>query len=314
MSVHLTLPAAPAKSKKKSKKIVAGGASTSLLDLYNDLPPELPKGPGGAKRDVLMDQAAIKTTLKSDPKKTPIFRCAAAQYGCDQTWAGRATKRVYPHSVQCMKLDLVDPTIRDKIRNVMSDGSLSECVAAAEKRDGEVLQQQHLKRSRTEPNVSSSASSAKPGPTKLLETARKVGKEALKDQIDLAALKLICVRGVPPSIVSSEEWKNMWKHGNPRYTPGTVDELTEIQIPNEAAHIMKLVFGELQDCEYLTITFDGNTTRGAESVYTIHVITPDRRVYLIEGDQSTAQSHTGRKICEILSAVSLFNCIVPQMF
>lgn len=81
-----------------------------------------------------MEQAAIKTTLKSDSEKTPIFRCAGAQYGCDQTWAGRAKKCVYPHSVQCMKLDLVDPTLRDKIRDCVAGMSLSERVEATEKR------------------------------------------------------------------------------------------------------------------------------------------------------------------------------------
>lgn len=42
-----------------------------------------------------------------------------------------------------------------------------------------------------------------------------------------------------------------------------------------------------------------------QSVYTVHVITPVRRVFLVEGDESSEVSHTGAKIHEVLRKVML---------
>ena len=98
----------------------------------------------------------------------------------------------------------------------------------------------------------------------------------------------------------------MWKHGNPNYEPASTAVLTELQIPNEAARIETLQLEHLRTCENLTLTFDGNTTKLPQSVYTVHVITPDCRVFLVEGDESSAESHTGEKIHEVLKRVSSF--------
>jgi hypothetical protein len=140
--------------------------------------------------------------------------------------------------------------------------------------------------------------------TSIFPAQRKARVAALKDQLDLDVLKLVCVGGIPPSKVDSKEWKTMWKHGNPDYEPASAAVLTESQIPNEAARIETLQLEHLRTCENLTLTFDGNTTKLPQSVYTAHVITPDRRVFLVEGDESSAESHTGEKIHEVLKQVS----------
>ncbi|KAG1743283.1 uncharacterized protein EDB91DRAFT_1081218 [Suillus paluster] len=127
--------------------------------------------------------------------------------------------------------------------------------------------------------------------------------EALKDQLDFDVLKLICIGGIPLTKVDSTEWKTMWKHGNPDYEPASCAVLTKSQIPNEAARIEDLQLQHLHTCDNLTITFDGNTTKLPESVYTIHVITPVHWVFLVEGDESSEVSHTGAKIHEVLKKV-----------
>jgi len=48
-----------------------------------------------------------------------------------------------------------------------------------------------------------------------------------------------------------------------------------------------------------------NTTKLPQSVYTAHVITPDHRVFLMDGDKSSEESHTGEKIHEVLRQVSV---------
>ncbi|GJE84361.1 hypothetical protein PsYK624_004370 [Phanerochaete sordida] len=62
----------------------------------------------------------------------------------------------------------------------------------------------------------------------------------------------------------------------------------------------------------LTITFDGNSTRGKQSVYTVHVTDPERRVFLLEGDEKSAISHTQERIYEVLKKV--INLIGPDRF
>jgi hypothetical protein len=142
---------------------------------------------------------------------------------------------------------------------------------------------------------------------------RKARISALKDQLDFDVLKLICVGGIPPSKVDSKEWKEMWKHGNPDYEPASSAVLTETQIPNEAARIKTLQLQHLRTCDDLTITFDGNTTKMPQSVYTVHVITPVRRVFLVEGDESSEESHTGAKIHEVLRKVSYKDLIMLEV-
>ena len=41
-------------------------------------------------------------------------------------------------------------------------------------------------------------------------------------------------------------------------------------------------------------------------MYTVHVITPDCQVFLVEGDESSAEFYTGEKIHEVLKQVSTF--------
>jgi hypothetical protein len=48
----------------------------------------------------------------------------------------------------------------------------------------------------------------------------------------------------------------------------------------------------LKTQDNLTISFDGGTSRGKEAFWTIHVSTPARKVYFINGREATAESHT----------------------
>jgi hypothetical protein len=314
--------------KKKPRKKKNGTVAydpTSVLDMFIDAEPTLAKGPGGAKVDPLLDQVSKMAYLKTKPKKL-IVRCVGAAYGCTHTWAAPRWKtRIFKHAIGCNKLDSVNATLRDKVRTAMAGESLGDRVeknllSAPEdsqppaKRakvtsplpdsplpDSTAATPTGIIHISTDPVPSKPAKSTKQ--TSIFPAQRKARIAALKDQLDLDVLKFICVGGIPPSKVDSKEWKTMWKHGNPDYEPASAAVLTESQIPNEAARIETLQLEHLRTCENLTITFDGNTTKLPQSVYTVHVITPDRRVFLIEGDESSAESHTGEKIREILKQV-----------
>jgi hypothetical protein len=219
------------------------------------------------------------------------------------TWAAPRWKaRVFGHALQCGKLDKINPTLRDRVRTAMARESLGGRVKGYE------------------PTAVASTSSESTmllcAPLKqksIYLSQRKARISALKDQLDFDVLKLICVGGIPPSKVDSKEWKEMWKHRNPDYEPVSSAVLTETQIPNEAARIETLQLQHLRTCDDLTITFDGNTTKMPQSVYTVHVITPVRRVFLVEGDESSEESHTGAKIHEVLRKVSYKDLVMLEV-
>lgn len=275
---------APRKRQKKSQK--KNGTipydPASVLDMFVDAAPTLAKGPGGAKVDPLLDLVSKMAYLKTNPTKL-IVRCAGAAYGCTHTLAAPRWKtRVFKHAVGCNKLDNIDPTLCDKIQTVMAGESLGDHV----KKNPLIATDDGpppAKRVKETPNPTKTptvpteplkpAKSTKQ--TSIFPIQHKARIVALKDQLDLDVLKLICVGGIPPSKVDSKEWKTMWEHGNPDYEPASTAVLTESQIPNEAARIETLQIEHLRTCENLTITFDGNTTKLPQSVYTVHVITPD---------------------------------------
>lgn len=280
------------------------------MHLYTDAERVPAKGKGGAKVDPLMDLLSVNTYLKSDPKKM-IVRCAGAAYGCATTWAAPRWKtRVFGHALQCGKLDKIDSTLRDRVRTAMSKESLGGRV------EGQSLPVPSVECEPVDVTPTSSTVSLRGTPSALLKqksiypSQRKARIAALKDQLDFDVLKLICIGGIPPTKVDSKEWKTMWKHGNPDYEPASCAVLTESQIPNEAARIEDLQLKHLHTCDNLTITFDGNTTKMPQSVYTVHVITPVRRVFLMEGDESSEASHTGAKIHEVLRKVSYYNLVM----
>ena len=304
------------KLKKKPKKKPNGVVDydpTSVLDVFIDADPKEAKGPGGAKTDPLLELVSTMAYMKSDPGKL-IVRCAGAAYGCTHTWvAPRWKTRVYKHAAGCNRLDRIDPTLRDKVRTAMAKESLGDRVesnplSASEDRQPTAKRVKRMASSLSLESATPFTELSTPAPsvqqTSIFPVQRKARIAALKDQLDLDVLKLVCVGGLPPSKVDSKEWKTMWKHGNPDYEPASAAVLTESQIPNEAARIETLQLEHLRTCENLTLTFDGNTTKLPQSVYTAHVITPDRRVFLVEGDESSTESHTGEKIHEVLKQVS----------
>jgi hypothetical protein len=303
-------PEEPTKKPKKPRKKPNGQIeydATSVLDMFTDAADPTPKCPGGAKVDPLLNLVSAMAYLKSEPEKL-IVRCAGAAFGCTHTLAAPRWKtRVFKHAFGCSKLDKIDPTLREKVRTAMAGESLGDRVEnnpllASEDGQPAAKRMKETPPSKSagstiEPTASSRAASIQSTTqTSIFPAQRKARITALKDQLDLDVLKLICVGGIPPSKVDSKEWKTMWKHGNPDYEPASAAVLTESQIPNEAARIETLQIEHLRTCENLTLTFDGNTTRLPQSVYIVHVITPERRVFLVEGDESSEESHTGEHI------------------
>ncbi|KAI8992852.1 hypothetical protein BD414DRAFT_521402, partial [Trametes punicea] len=126
------------------------------------------------------------------------------------------------------------------------------------------------------------------------------GREELKTKLDFHIVKLICVRGLVPNTIDSQEWKDFMLAANPRYKPTSSSTFADVHIPAEAAKIRILQIKFLQQQTHLTLTYDGATTQKPQSVYTIHITTQDRRVFFIDGAELSRDLHTAQKVKEIL--------------
>lgn len=133
--------------------------------------------------------------------------------------------------------------------------------------------------------------------------SRKAPIQQLSTQLDADIVQLFCVGGLPPSKVDLPEWKTMWKHAVPDYVPASASTLKEYHIASEASFICTKQLEHLRICNNLSITFDGQTIRLPQSVYTIHIITPDRRIYFFEGNEASEESHTAEHLFKILDGV-----------
>lgn len=98
-------------------------------------------------------------------------------------------------------------------------------------------------------------------------------------------MRLICVAGIPPRIANYPEWKNLFIAINPKisYSPPSWSTLRDHLIPAEAAKVFLAMQSYLETETNLTISFDG-LTQGSQPVYTLHIITSLRRVFLYKAD------------------------------
>jgi hypothetical protein len=148
------------------------------------------------------------------------------------------------------------------------------------------------------------------------------GRQELQTKLDHCIMKLICVAGLVPHILDSPEWKEFVSIANPKYRVTPSDQFEEKIIPSEAAYVRKQVLQILQKQENLTLTFDGNSTRKAQSLYTVHVTTKDRQSYFVDAYEGSDERHTAKWIKEKILMVSpswhshilyFMNCDVPRL-
>ena len=126
----------------------------------------------------------------------------------------------------------------------------------------------------------------------LHQMAKALGKRQLAARLDLAVTNFFCANGVPINVADSPEWREIFAIANPKYTPASRTTIEDSHIPAEAAVIRLKQLNILKKESNLTITFDGGSTRSTQSNLTIHIITEDRRVFFVEGRNSTGFAHT----------------------
>jgi hypothetical protein len=113
------------------------------------------------------------------------------------------------------------------------------------------------------------------------------GRRNLQDAGDHALVLFVACNGLPPSVVSSKEFKNFVSTLNLDYVPASETTLSEHLIPDMAANIHQETIKYLRTCRDLTITFDGGKLRSSKGLYSVHVTTPERRAFCLTLDDAS---------------------------
>ena len=135
----------------------------------------------------------------------------------------------------------------------------------------------------------------------------QAGREKLNEKVNFIIVKLICVNGLVPRILDSEEWEELMNALNPKYKVTGSDKFKRQYIPNEAQHVRKKVLEILCRSKNLTLSFDGNTIRKQQSVYSMHVSrrAPEGETdsYFLKGFQHSDLHHDANWVADRISEV-----------
>jgi hypothetical protein len=269
--------------------------------LRNKCPVKMKKNGNGRPPDPLIGKLTIR--LWDKVKQSPFWACRGLIDGCTYIHAGFPQKnRITPHAAECRFLS---DDLRDLVSNYAAAASLG---AKLEELTNNGTAPDD---STTSTEVSAVSASVPVGKKiKLTQTSlehdfTQRGQEQQQAKINHCIVKLICVNGLVPNILDSDEWKEFMMTVNPKYRHTPSDKFEHEFIPNEAKLVEQKVLKILRGQKNITLTFDGNTTRKPQSVYTIHATTKERDTYFLKGIEGSDQHHTADWVSELLSAVRL---------
>lgn len=287
---------------------------------YVDLSDPKDTRKGGAKTHPLLLEGSMRcymlqkgqqrppsptATIKPPTGAKQIFRCIASK-GCNTTWAmPRNKERILDHLSKCSWLDsdLRKRAFSELGKNAIGPPahiSLEDDESHATTADdgGKRLKSG----SRVLPLQKSSGSKGGKLPVKAYIGE---GRKILKENGEYAIMKYLVCCGVPPTVVDSEEWKELMAILNPAFISPSSSTITSHLIVDEAAKITIAIEQYLGASRNLTITYDGGKIRRPKSFYSIHVTTADRRCFCMALDDGSRLSHSANYIVEALERVSI---------
>lgn len=133
--------------------------------------------------------------------------------------------------------------------------------------------------------------------------------EAAKRKLtgDDLLVRLVCSEFLRPTLVNSRHFRAYVYHLDPETKVLNSTTLVKL-IRAEAEAVLQNSIDTLRQQHHLSLSFDGATLRGSQSVYTVHVTPPDtRQAHLIDGNEASGVSHTASHIKEVLLKVN--NCL-----
>ena len=226
---------------------------------------------GGAPRNDLMDQLVMFCYSEVDGLDAKKWGCIGH---CGRTWSTHNFNRVLKHASECRKLTT-------DLRELARDKS-------AEKAPSQKLENKAEHQSGPNKNETHKLT--------VFNSFQIKGKADRDKAINLAIIKFICAAGLPTHIISYQEWTDLLNLLCPSYHPPNRSMLEDDLIVSEANKVRRNILNQLRNEWNLTISFDGGTSRGRDSYWTIHVSTEERKVHLIETILATDVSHTAEWI------------------
>ncbi|EIW74896.1 hypothetical protein CONPUDRAFT_159670 [Coniophora puteana RWD-64-598 SS2] len=267
---------------------------------YVDVP-EPEKGVGGRPVDPRLVQLAIRCYKANDPDRNTTFRCVGTSHGCKLAWSSqrRIKVRILAHAAQCEHLPAILRSLIDK--EFAESAPTARLLASSTPAP---TPSPSLSPTPSPPLLSTlTSTSSKLRQSSIAPVAKKARIEQLTRQLDADIVHFICVAGIAPAKVGLDQWKAILAHAAPEYTPASPSKLEQYQIPAEASLIRTKQLEELRQSSNLCITFDGQTIRRPQSVYTVHIITPARAVYFFKGHEASDESHTAMHLFQMLDEI-----------
>lgn len=245
-----------------------------------------------------LDSSDDPSSCRPDPDSKPLVRCVGSAV-CKQIWVQpRNLKRILGHAKGCGSLSA---ELRREVMQVLA----AKSVGMKLELDG-VITSSMVAPEDPEQTVSGERMDAKSSES-FFEQAKASGRKQLKNHGDHALTLLIACSGIPPGFVDSAVFKDFISIvSQGKYTGPCSTTVRDTLMPQEAARIGLMIREYLRGERDLTMSFDGGHIRKLKGVYTIHLTTPGRRVFLMGLNDASRVSHTAKYILEILEPVRLY--------
>jgi len=270
---------------------------TSLIDIKSTSKSNGATNKGGRPKKSLLDDLLQKCYQQSAPEKH-LFRCVGS---CGMTYVNRNLTRAIRHATGCHRLP-APLRIRAKSYAASKAPSRKLSVDKSEStkvNDVEVVLGGNSKESNVGTGVvalkkrklnDGSAGNSKT--SELYEEAKKLGRKDRHLKLDVAVVKFFCCSGIPTSIADHNVWKELLNLADPTYHLASRAKLEEEHIVGEAENVQQTQIAYLKTQNNITVSCDGGTTRGRDAFWTLHMSTEERKVYLMDVREATAESHT----------------------
>ena len=92
------------------------------------------------------------------------------------------------------------------------------------------------------------------------------------------------------------------------------------QIQSEHSRVKELQYELLCKEKNISISYDGGSLKGGQSVYTIHATLPDGQVFFLHGENGQGVSHTGAwlagvvlGVCHRLRCISFYSNLLGRL-
>ncbi|KAJ6615949.1 hypothetical protein B0H10DRAFT_2219962 [Mycena sp. CBHHK59/15] len=268
-----------AQTDEAKKRTEQGPLKWAFDDLEDDPAPPPPTGNvRGKPKLVLLDKLVIPCHSIKEPD-TRRVRCAGT--GCHESWAHpRSSTRILPHSSECKFLSR---ELRNEAVTANAGASLGARVIDA--------------------NHASDTGDMFAGFKAAGAESKAAARKAREEKTNFLTMNLLCDAGLPTALVGNPSFRALVNHLDPVNGIKVASTFSSSYIPAEAARVTLLAIEELKKQDNLSLGYDGGTTLGQQSIYTVHVTTPDREVYFIKGDEASGFSHTGVHIKNLILEV-----------